>query len=303
MEGTIRRPAWIRAKAGMDAAHAEVMALVRELGLNTVCAEASCPNRGECWGDKHVTFIILGRVCSRGCLFCDVAAGAPEPLDSAEPRRVAEAVKELGMRYAVITSVTRDDLDDRGAGHFIKTAEEIRGLSPEVRVELLVPDLGGKRELIRAVAFSNAAVVGHNIEMPGSLYKKIRPDSDYRRSLDTLRGVGAAKDDGANIFVKSSIMLGMGETAGEVRRTVKDIKDAGADIMYFGQYLSPSERHWPVKKYYTPGEFGDLEAYARGLGFGSVLAGPMVRSSYRAEKAYLECAGKFTYNKTRRGKV
>jgi len=287
----------------MDEAHAEVRALVHKLGLNTVCAEASCPNRGECWGDKHVTFIILGQMCSRGCLFCDVAAGLPEPTDSAEPRRVAEAVKELGMRYAVITSVTRDDLDDGGAGQFVRTAEEIGGLSSEVRVEFLIPDFGGEKDLIRAAAFSGAVVVGHNMEMPESLYGKIRPDSVYRRSLDTLRGLSTARDDGARIFVKSSMMLGMGETAGEVRNAVKEIKGAGVDIMYFGQYLSPSEKHWPVRKYYTPEEFMDLEAYARGLGFAFVLAGPMVRSSYRAEKAYLECAGKFTYNKTQKAKV
>lgn len=254
----------------------------------TVCIEADCPNKGECWKDKHATFMILGNVCTRGCNFCDVSSGKPLPPDVTEPERVAGAVMELGIRYAVITSVTRDDLDDRGSGQFERTVKAIKSLSPETLVEILISDFSGIRELIERTAFSGACVIGHNIEVPASIYPAVRPGAHYARSLGVLRTLSDLRERGAGIFVKSSIIIGLGEKYGDIVRTLRDIRCSGADIVYIGQYLSPSREHLPVEKFYEPGEFRDLAGEARGMGFGSVLSGPMVRSSYKARLAYRE---------------
>ncbi len=283
------RPDWIRGKVAWGGNFNEVKELLRDFGLHSVCVEASCPNRGECWQERHVTFLIMGDICTRGCLFCDVKKGEPRGIDFREPGRIARAVGKLGIRYVVVTSVTRDDLYDKGAGHFAGTAREIKAYAPEATVELLVSDLGAKKEFLEKVAFSGAEVIGHNIEMPENLYGAVRPDSDYRTSLDTLKGLSGFKKKGARILVKSAIIAGLGEEKGDIFRTMRDLRSAGVDIVYIGQYLGPSGKHWPVKKYYSPDEFAYFEEKAREMGFGACLAGPMVRSSYRAYESFLAC--------------
>ena len=288
----LARPDWIRAKVSWDRNFGEVRDLLKELDLNSVCVEAACPNRGECWEARHVTFMILGNVCGRGCRFCNISGGSPDTPDPAEPRNVAAAVKKLGAKYIVITSVTRDDLKDKGAGHFTRTITEIKTKIPDIPVELLIPDLGGDPGLVRKIAFSSAEVIGHNIEMPEALYADIRPKADYRRSLDVLNILNTLKKEGADILVKSSIIVGLGETGEDVSRTLRDLKAAGTDIVYIGQYLAPSAKAWPVRKYYSPEEFKFFEEEAGRMGFGAVCAGPMVRSSYRAYEAYRTCIEK-----------
>ena len=261
------------------------------LRLNSVCVEAACPNKGECWNKGHVTFMILGDICTRRCRFCNVKEGSPRPVDPSEPENVARAVKELGIKYAVITSVTRDDLPDRGAEQFVNTVREIRSVQKDILVELLIPDLDADEDLLRKVAFSGADVMGHNIEMPEPLYGEIRPRADYSRSLDVLKKLGRMREEGAGILVKSSVMLGLGESERYVLKTLRDLKEAGVDIVYMGQYLSPSRGHWPNMKYYTTDEFDLLGQKAGEMGFRAVLSGPMVRSSYRAREAYIEAQG------------
>jgi len=280
----IRRPEWIRGRISLDENSRKVRDLLKELNLNSVCVDAACPNRGECWGKRHVTFMILGRNCTRRCSFCNVSGESPERLDAAEPAKIARAINDLGLKYVVITSVTRDDLPDKGTGQFVSTVKEIKTKDPGVLVELLIPDMDADPDLLRETAFSGAEVVGHNIEMPESLYPEIRPKADYRRSLRTL---ALLKEQNPDIAVKSAIIAGLGETKNEISRTIEDLRDAGVDILYIGQYLSPSGAHWPVKNYYTPGEFRAFEEEARRRGFKTVCSGPMVRSSFRAYETYI----------------
>jgi lipoyl synthase len=286
-----KRPEWIRAKAPFGDEAEKVAGILKDLDLVTVCVEADCPNKGECWKDKHATFMILGNVCTRGCNFCDVSSGTPRDPDGTEPERVARAVSELGIRYAVITSVTRDDLDDRGSGQFERTVKAIKKISPGTLVEILIPDFSGISELIKRAAFSGACVIGHNIEVPASIYPAVRPGADYARSLGVLRALSDLREKGAGIFVKSSLITGLGEKYGDIISTLREIRSAGTDIVYIGQYLSPSREHLPVEKFYEPGEFSALAEEARSMGFGSVLSGPMVRSSYKACLAYRELSG------------
>jgi lipoic acid synthetase len=295
---SLPRPDWIRAKISWDKNFERVRSLLEELGLNSVCVEAACPNRGECWEAHHVTFMILGNACTRNCRFCNVAGGSPKTPDFSEPRKIAMAVKKLRARYVVITSVTRDDLEDKGAGHFARTVREIKTNTPGVLVELLIPDLDADHALLEKIAFSGAEVIGHNIETPKALYARVRPEADYQKSLDALGRLNAAKKKGADILVKSSIVLGMGETEEDIFRTVRDLSSAGADIVYMGQYLSPSRKHWPVRKYYSPEEFKSLEKKAGQMGFGAVYAGPLVRSSYRAHEAYRTCKFRYSVSNT-----
>jgi len=280
------RPKWIRGKVSWDGDFNRTHDLIRELGLNSVCVEAACPNRSECWALRHVTFMILGDVCTRNCRFCNIAAGSGSVPDPAEARNIASAVKKLSIKYIVITSVTRDDLEDRGTGHFLETVREVKAAVPETTIELLIPDLDADPGSLREIAFSGAKVIGHNIEIPQPLYADVRPKADYRRSLDVLGILDGMKEEGADILVKSSIILGLGETENDVLRTLRELKDREVDIVYIGQYLSPSVDHWPVKRYYTPQEFKFLEEKARRMGFGAVRAGVMVRSSYRAFESY-----------------
>lgn len=284
----MKRPEWIRGKVSWSDSFEEVNSVLRELKLNTVCNEAACPNRGECWDDKHATFIILGSTCTRGCLFCNVEEGALDSPDKSEPERVAEAVKKLNIKYAVITSVTRDDLLDKGTEHFVRTVRSIKSLCPDTVIELLIPDLDGNPDFLKKVAFSGAEVIGHNIEMPDNMYPQVRPRSDYTRSLNVLRLLGGLKEAGADILVKSSLIVGLGEEESDIKRTLEDLKASGVDIVYIGQYLSPSKEHWPVKRYYTPEEFKCFEKDAVKMGFSAVLSGPMVRSSYKAYATYLD---------------
>jgi lipoic acid synthetase len=285
----INRPPWIRGKVPRNEDRERVESIVSDRGLHSVCVSAACPNKGECWKAKHVTFMILGDVCTRGCLFCNVSAGDPFAPDPQEPAQIAEAVKELGVKYAVITSVTRDDLTDKGASCFLETVKHIKNTSPETRVELLIPDLDASESLLQQIAFSGAEVIGHNIEMPERLYASIRPRADYQKSLRTLSLLAGMKKR-TGILVKSSMITGLGEIGDDIKKTLNDLKGAGVDIVYIGQYLNPTKKHWPVKKYYTPEEFSALDAMAKDMGFKAVMAGPMVRSSYRAYEAY--CEGK-----------
>ncbi|MFH1304961.1 MAG: lipoyl synthase [Candidatus Omnitrophota bacterium] len=281
---TPTKPSWIRRKVTRNKPSGEVGSVLRALKLNSVCEHAACPNISECWGNKDVTFMILGNICTRGCRFCNIDPDdvLPATPDSDEPRRIAEAVKKLGMRHVVVTSVTRDDLEDKGSEYFLNTVREIKHAAPEAGVELLIPDLGGDRELLERIAFSGADIIGHNIEMPRVMYPAVRPRSDYEVSMKTLGTLSSMKKTGANILVKSSMILGLGEEEGDISRTLKDLKNAGVDILYLGQYLAPSRMHWPVKRYYRPEEFTSFEKEARATGFPAVLAAPFVRSSYRA---------------------
>jgi len=284
----LKRPKWIRGRVSLDENFSKVQNLLKANNIKSVCVEATCPNKGECWQARHVTFMILGDICTRGCKFCDVKCGRPLLPDREEPGRIAAAVEELEMEYVVITSVSRDDLEDKGAGHFVETVEEIKKRTPHVKIELLIPDFDCKTELLEKVAFSQVEVVGHNIEMPENLYPEIRPGADYKKSLKVLKKLKRIKNKGANILVKSSIILGLGENVKDIFYTVKDLEESGVDIVYLGQYLSPSHESWPVQKYYTPKEFNFFEEETIKIGFRAVCSGVMVRSSYLAHRFYLK---------------
>lgn len=270
------KPYWLRRNLSYSRDFFITKQLLRKFNLNTVCEEAACPNIGECWSRKEATFIILGKNCTRNCRFCNVNHNSPEPLDEEEPLRIAQAVKDLALDYVTVTSVTRDDLADGGSGHFIETPKAIKRLCPNTVVEILIPDIEVNEEL-----FAVAEVIGHNIETIERLYPVLRPQADYRKSLNVLK-----RSKG---LVKSAIMLGLGEEWDEIIQTLKDLKEAGVSIIHIGQYLRPSRRHFPVVKYYTPQEFEDIGRIAMDLGFKAVRSGPLVRSSYRAKESYAGC--------------
>jgi len=272
-----RLPPWFKSKHTANARFAEVRRLIRTNNLHTVCSSAACPNRNECWNAGTATFMILGNICTRGCTFCNVPKGRPEGLDLEEPARVADAVASLKLRYAVVTSVTRDDLADGGAGIFAETIRSIRSKAPECRIEVLVPDFLGSREALRMVLNAGPDVLNHNVETVPSLYSAVRPQADYRRSLQLLKTAKAY-----NILTKTGLMVGLGESISEVYTVFGELLEAGCDIFTIGQYLRPGKNHVSVEKYYHPDEFADLGAYALSLGFSHVVAGPMVRSSYHA---------------------
>jgi lipoic acid synthetase len=259
--------------------------LVKREGLHTVCEEAGCPNIFECWEDREATFLIGGEQCTRRCDFCQIDTGKPAELDRDEPRRVAESVAAMGLRYSTITGVARDDLPDGGAWLYAETVRAIKKLNPTTGVELLIPDFNGQPELLREVFESRPEVLAHNLETVPRIFKRIRPAFRYQRSLDVLT---AARDFG--LVTKSNLILGMGETIDEVHTALVDLHDAGCDIITITQYLRPSPRHHPVQRWVNPQEFVDLAAYAEGLGFAGVLAGPLVRSSYRAGRLYEQAA-------------
>jgi lipoic acid synthetase len=281
----INKPEWIRGKVSWDESFNSVKELANSLKLNSVCVSAACPNKGECWQKKHITFMILGDVCTRDCKFCNISSGKPKEVDLTEPERIAEAVKKLDAKYVVITSVTRDDLSDQGAEQFVSTVKEIKKIKSDTMVELLIPDFGGERQLLDRIISSGCEVIGHNLEMPKSLYREARPKADYSRSIKTLKVLS-----GNSIApIKSSIMVGLGETKEDIFKTLKDLKSSGVSIVYIGQYLSPTKSHFKVKKYYNPEEFSFLERTAKDMGFKAVCVGPMVRSSYRAFESFKEC--------------
>jgi len=266
----------------------EVNAMMRRLSLVTVCEEARCPNIHECWArERTATFMLLGDVCTRHCGFCAVGKGRPGAIDPGEPERVAEAVAELGLAHAVVTSVNRDDLPDGGAGHFAETIRAIRRRNPGAAVEVLIPDFCGDDAALDTVLEARPDVLNHNIETVPRLYRRVRPDAVYERSLALLaRADRFRKLLGANVRTKSGIMAGLGETSAEILETLGDLRDRGCDIATIGQYLQPFEKRLPVEKYYTPAEFDALREGALRLGFLHVESGPLVRSSYHARRAF-----------------
>lgn len=281
-----RKPPWIRAKAPTSSRVRELKALLREQKLHTVCEEASCPNLGECFTHGTATFMIMGDLCTRRCPFCDVAHGRPEPLDIEEPRHLAEAVRVMGLKYVVITSVDRDDLRDGGARHFAQCIRLTREYVPSIKIEVLVPDFRGRLDkAIDELLVSPPDVFNHNLETVPRLYKKVRPGSDYQWSLDLLQRFGEKQPD---VPTKSGLMLGLGEEIDEVRQVLSDLRAHSCDMITLGQYLQPSRAHLPVERFVTPDEFDELGEFARRLGFSNVASGPLVRSSYHAD---LQAAG------------
>jgi lipoyl synthase len=262
--------------------------LVRTQRLNTVCEDARCPNIGECWGAGTATFMILGEVCTRACKFCAVATGRPPVYDADEPRRVAEAIAKLRLRYAVITSVDRDDLEDGGAFIFAETIRQTRSACDGIRLEMLIPDFRGSLAALKTVLDAGPDVLAHNVETVPRLYPVARAGSRYRRSVDLLK---SAKSFGIPMTTKSSIMLGLGERRDEVLEVLHDLHEAGADIVTLGQYLQPTRDHLAVDRFYSPDEFAAFHDYGMALGFRHVEAGPLVRSSYHAEKQAIALLG------------
>mgnify|MGYP002409856972 CR=1 FL=1 len=256
--------------------------MMKSLSLNTVCMEANCPNAGECFKKHTATFMIMGRQCTRNCRFCNVSKGAAEPLDPNEPENVAKAVKKLGMKYVVITCVTRDDLSDGGSAHFAETVEAIRNKNPGTGIEILISDMGGADENLDRLISAKPDVINHNIETVPSLYETVRPQADYARSLYVLQYV---KKNGGGIKSKTGIMVGLGEEDEEIYRVMDDVKRTGCDIFTIGQYLRPSKQHLPVLRYVTPEDFGRYEKIGLEKGIGCVVSGPLVRSSYKAFEA------------------
>ncbi len=274
-----RRPEWLKIHAPEGKNYIELKTLMRDKGLHTVCEEARCPNIGECWGHRTATFMILGSVCTRSCGFCAVATGRPMALDWEEPRRVAEAVKTMGLRHCVVTSVNRDELRDGGATIFAATIRWIRRLNPECSVEVLTPDFKGDHDALRIVMEAKPNVFNHNIETVPRLYKRVRPQAIYTRSLQVLKW---AKELNPDRPTKSGFMLGLGEEHDEVIQTLRDLRAHDVDIVTIGQYLRPSFKHLPVERYVPPEEFRELAREGKKMGFRHVEAGPLVRSSYHA---------------------
>lgn len=277
------KPDWVRTRWPSGPEFERVNSRVHSLGINTVCSSARCPNLAECWERGTATFMILGDTCTRACRFCSVSTGDPHGLvDDDEPRRVAEAVRQLGLSYVVLTSVDRDDLADLGAGVFAATVEQVRRVSPDVPVEVLTPDFGGREELIRVVAEAGPDVFGHNLETVERLTPQVRDRrASYRQSLEVLATV---KRLAPKMTTKSGLMAGLGETDDELRLTLRDLRTVGCDIVTVGQYLQPARGCRPVERYVTPEDFRALENEAMALGFKGALCGPLVRSSYRAEQ-------------------
>ncbi len=275
-----RLPAWLKAKAPGSPGYLRLKRLVKGLDLNTVCESAHCPNIGECWTAGTATFMILGDVCTRSCGFCAIRTGRPTHLDHEEPERVAEAIARLHLRHAVITSVNRDELADGGASIFARTIRAVHQRCPETSVEVLIPDFQGNWEALAEVLDAGPEILNHNLETVPRLYRRMRPQARYERSLELLdraRSLGPAP-------TKSGMMLGAGETRAEVDRSIRDLAAVGCSILTLGQYLSPSEQHVPVDRFVPPEEFEELGEFARALGFGHVESGPLVRSSYHAER-------------------
>ncbi len=274
-----RRPPWLKVQAPVGETVAEIRHLMRGNALHTVCEEAMCPNLGECWGAGTATFLLLGDVCTRTCGFCDVKHGKPLPLDWMEAERVAQAVKTMNLRHAVITSVTRDDRRDGGAPIFAMVIRRIRELLPGCSVEVLIPDFKGRIEALRIVMEARPEILNHNVETVKRLFKAVQPQDNYAWARATL--VNAKRLD-PEVLTKSGIMVGLGETLDEVKETMRDLRSWGVDILTIGQYLQPSRKHLPIDRYYTPEEFAELREYGLEIGFKWVESGPLVRSSYHA---------------------
>ncbi len=277
-----RKPAWIRAKSPANPAVARLKGVLRDNRLHTVCEEASCPNIGECFAGGTATFMIMGDICTRRCPFCDVAHGRPDPLDASEPENLGRTIRDMGLRYVVVTSVDRDDLRDGGAEHFTRCIESIRTYSPEIKIEILVPDFRGRMDRALDIFVATPPdVFNHNLETVPGLYKKVRPGSDYEWSLDLLQRFKAMHPQ---VPTKSGLMLGVGETIEEVEQVMRDLRAHDVDMLTLGQYLQPSKHHLPVDRYVHPDEFDRLGELGQALGFSHVASGPMVRSSYHADQ-------------------
>lgn len=276
-----KKPSWIRTRAKMGPEYQELKGLVQREGLNTVCEEAGCPNIFECWEDREATFLIGGDQCTRRCDFCQIDTGRPAELDTTEPRKVAESVQAMGLRYSTVTGVARDDLADGGAWLYAETVRQIHALNPGTGVELLIPDFNADRDQLDEVFGSRPEVLAHNVETVPRLFKRIRPAFRYERSLDVLT---QARREG--LVTKSNLILGMGETPDEVEPALRDLHEAGCDIITITQYLRPSPRHLPVERWVRPEEFVEHTKAAEEIGFPGVMAGPLVRSSYRAGRLF-----------------
>jgi len=276
-----RKPEWIKTRANMGPEYTRLRSLVKSEGLHTVCQEAACPNIFECWEDKEATFLIGGERCTRRCDFCNIDTGKPDPLDRDEPRRVGESVQAMGLHYATITGVTRDDLDDEGAWLYAETIRQVHALNPGCGVEMLAPDFSGNPTYLNEVFETRPEVFAHNLETVPRIFKRIRPAFTYDLSLNVIT---QARDFG--LITKSNLILGMGETRAEISQALKDLRSAGCDLITITQYLRPTNKHHPVERWVKPEEFVEMQAEATEIGFLGVMSGPLVRSSYRAGRLY-----------------
>jgi lipoic acid synthetase len=278
-----RKPEWIKTRANMGPEYTRLRSLVKSEGLHTVCQEAACPNIFECWEDKEATFLIGGEKCTRRCDFCNIDTGKPDPIDREEPRKVAESVKTMGLKYATITGVTRDDLEDEGAWLYAETIRQVHELNPGCGVEMLAPDFHANADLLNQIFEARPEVFAHNLETVPRIFKSIRPAFTYEKSL---RVITMARDFG--LITKSNLILGLGETREEISQALVDLRSAGCDLITITQYLRPTNRHHPVERWVKPEEFVELAAEAKEVGFLGVMSGPLVRSSYRAGRLYKE---------------
>jgi lipoic acid synthetase len=282
-----RKPEWIKTRAIMGPEYTALRSLVAKEGLHTVCQEAACPNIFECWEDREATFLIGGEKCTRRCDFCNIDTGKPDPLDRDEPRRVAESVQAMQLKYATITGVTRDDLEDEGAWLYAETIRKVHELNPGTGVEMLAPDFSGKSVFLNEVFETRPEVFAHNLETVPRIFKRIRPAFRYERSLDVISQARAF-----GLITKSNLILGMGETREEVTQALVDLHAAGCDLITITQYLRPTPKHHPVERWVKPNEFVELSAEANEIGFAGVMSGPLVRSSYRAGRLYKQAQEK-----------
>jgi lipoic acid synthetase len=286
-----RKPEWIKTRANMGPEYTRLRALVKSESLHTVCQEAACPNIFECWEDKEATFLIGGERCTRRCDFCNIDTGKPDPLDRDEPRRVAESVQAMGLKYATITGVTRDDLEDEGAWLYAETIRKVHELNPGTGVEMLAPDFSGNPILLNEVFETRPEVFAHNLETVPRIFKRIRPAFTYERSLNVIT---QAREYG--LITKSNLILGMGEEIDEIIQALEDLHAAGCDLITITQYLRPTNKHHPVERWVKPDEFVDLAKRAEDIGFSGVMSGPLVRSSYRAGRLYKQAQEKRALN-------
>jgi len=282
-----RKPEWIKTRANMGPEYTRLRSLVKTEGLHTVCQEAACPNIFECWEDKEATFLIGGERCTRRCDFCNIDTGKPEPLDRDEPRRVAESVQSMGLKYATITGVTRDDLDDEGAWLYAETIRKVHELNPGTGVEMLAPDFSGNPVFLNEVFETRPEVFAHNLETVPRIFKRIRPAFTYERSLNVISQARAF-----GLITKSNLILGLGETREEISQALVDLHAAGCDLITITQYLRPTNKHHPVERWVKPDEFVELAKEAEAIGFSGVMSGPLVRSSYRAGRLYKQAQEK-----------
>lgn len=279
------KPEWLKIKLHDGEGFAEVAHIVERHGLHTICSSGKCPNKAECWSRKTATFMILGNICTRGCKFCATPTGKPLPIEPNEPERVAESIRLMGLRHAVITSVDRDDLADAGADHWQKVVGAIKTINPNTTVEVLLPDFDGKRELIEVALATRPHIVGHNLETVERITPLVRSRAKYRTSLEALRIMSES-----GIPTKSGLMVGLGETHEEILEALRDLRSVGVEIVTLGQYLRPTAKHYPVDRYVTPEEFDELKEEALAMGFKYVASAPLVRSSYLADRAVEACS-------------